>query len=315
MAILSQWVFDQLILGPTLLRGKCARVAARIARAALIAFSKLLRDPIIYYEFHGTRLAMPMSHALPHILLRHPDYSANLGRIANEFLKKYPDLTMVDVGANIGDTIAIVRAQAKIPMLCIDGDLRYFAILKMNTALLKDIELECAYISHRSEEISARIDSHDGTGSLSIDPLHQTTVHSLEHVLGLHPLFKKAKILKIDTDGFDTLIVKGASRFLATAKPAVYLEYDPFFFSTPDPDGFDIFANLRNLGYETALFFKNTGEIYAKSKLSDTDRLLALHAECSGKFGKSYFDVCIIPEEDHDVGELIYKYELSRLES
>jgi hypothetical protein len=37
---------------------------------------------------------------------------------------KYPNLTMIDVGANVGDSIAIVRVD--VPILCVEGEDHFF---------------------------------------------------------------------------------------------------------------------------------------------------------------------------------------------
>jgi hypothetical protein len=47
-------------------------------------------------------------------------------------------------------------------------------------------------------------------------------------VLLRKPILVNSKMLKIDTDGFDTLILKSAVDFLKRAKPIIFFEYDPF---------------------------------------------------------------------------------------
>lgn len=297
---------------PAGLRGHSARLAHRLGAAAVYIASRILRDPVVTHPVHGVHLAMPMSHALPRILLRHPDYSANLGRIAAALRRKYPTMAMIDIGANIGDTIAIVRRLSPVPMLCIDGDPGFFLLLQRNAGQWSDIELERAYVSVESGRIPARIESHDGSGHLSSDHHHQTDVKSLPDILDHHPRFWSAKLLKVDTDGFDTLIVKGARDLLQTARPAVYLEYDPHFFLGPDPDGFEVFDFLRDNDYATALFFQNTGEFHAEAGLGDEGALRRLHAECSGQGGKRYFDVCVFHQDDVDLCAEIRAIESTR---
>lgn len=35
--------------------------------------------------------------------------------------QKYPDLSLIDIGTNVGDTVAIVRQDAHYPILCVEG--------------------------------------------------------------------------------------------------------------------------------------------------------------------------------------------------
>jgi FkbM family methyltransferase len=39
---------------------------------------------------------------------------------------------MIDIGANVGDSVAIVREQSDYPILCIEGNETYFQILEEN---------------------------------------------------------------------------------------------------------------------------------------------------------------------------------------
>lgn len=297
----TQWLFDRMMAMPASTQGSYARMARAMSAAVIHIASRVLHDPIVAHKVYGAQLIMPMSHALPRILLRHPDYSANLGRIATAFYRKYPSLTMIDVGANIGDTIAVVRRLSPIPMLCIDGDPNYFCLLQHNAEQWSDIELERAYVSITSGTIPVQMESRDGSGHLAKNQHYLTEIMSLPDILDHHPRFHSSKLLKIDTDGFDTLIVKGAGTFLQSARPAVYLEYDPFFFQEHDSTGFEVFDFLRRNAYTTALFFWNTGEFYAEASLLDTKTLRKLHAACSNQGGKHYFDVCIFHQDDLDL--------------
>ena len=45
-----------------------------------------------------------------------------LGRIASSVYAKYPEMVSVDVGANIGDTAAIIRSACPAPIVCVEGD-------------------------------------------------------------------------------------------------------------------------------------------------------------------------------------------------
>ncbi len=67
-------------------------------------------DPAIRYTLDGTDLLLPLSHDLPMHRARYPRYSANLGDVAAAVAAARPEATMVDIGANIGDSVAIAAA-------------------------------------------------------------------------------------------------------------------------------------------------------------------------------------------------------------
>lgn len=292
------------------------RPFARVAFDALAALRRavvaLLGDPAVTYVLDGTTLLLPLSHELPMIRRHLPDYSRNIARIAAALAEKHPGMSMVDIGANIGDTVAIVRRLARFPILCIDGDPLYYALLVQNTGALGDVCHVNAYIGEASTTLHATAGRHGGTGGMTADPAGTATIRtrSLASVLGDDPAFHAPRLVKIDTDGFDTRIVKGAIDFLAQARPVIFMEYDPHLFAANDPDGFGVFALLREAGYSDALFFENTGPFLARVRLDDAETLEDLHAHYSGRGGRAYCDVCVFPPAEADVMQAVRRGEL-----
>jgi FkbM family methyltransferase len=288
---------------------KLAFALLAVLRRAAVA---LLGDPRVAYTLDGTRLLLPLSHELPLIRRRLPDYSRNIGRIAAALAAKHPDMTMVDIGANIGDTVAIVRRHARFPILCIDGDAFFHSLLVENTRDLGDVRHANVYIGEASTTVQATTARHGGTGGMTTDAAGTSTIQtrSLASVLADDPAFRAPTLVKIDTDGFDTRIVKGAIDFLAATQPVVFMEYDPHLFAANDPDGFGVFAALRGAGYTDALFFENTGGFLARVRLDDAETLADLHAYYSGRGGHAYCDVCVFPASGADVMQAVRRGEL-----
>ena len=52
----------------------------------------------------------------------YPDLNSQLGRLAGVIFQKYPGMTVLDVGANVGDTIAILKSSVDVPVIGIEGD-------------------------------------------------------------------------------------------------------------------------------------------------------------------------------------------------
>ena len=59
-----------------------------------------------------------------------------LGRLVTLAYGTYPDLAVIDVGANVGDTAAVIKAGADVPVFCIEGDPQIYPILQRNTRRL-----------------------------------------------------------------------------------------------------------------------------------------------------------------------------------
>ena len=86
-------------------------------------------------------LELPLSHELPFYQHDHPRYDRQLGAIAAEL-----GGPVVDIGANVGDTAAAIRAESDVPILCVEGDPAFFALLERNARAIGGVELERAFV-------------------------------------------------------------------------------------------------------------------------------------------------------------------------
>lgn len=231
--------------------GRARLKAAITARRALVR----LGDPTVPYRIGDVVLELPLSHELPFYRHDHPLYDARIGPLAGEL-----GGPVVDIGANVGDTAAFIRAETSVPILSIEGDGRFFALLERNASRLGDVELERAYVEA---------------------PGHKT----LAQILGEHPRFARPSLLKIDTDGMDIAILEANLDLLARERPVLFFEYDPHFGARPE-----IFDRLRDAGYTRAEWYENTGTLAATVTLPTH-----LHEEYVGHGGARYADVCVFP--------------------
>jgi FkbM family methyltransferase len=261
-------------------------------------------DPLVQYEIQGKEIVLPLSHELPFFVRAYPHYSVNIARIAAHAVKKYPDLTVIDIGANIGDTLAMLRGTVECPVLCIEGDERFFDILRTNATLFGEgVYLEKAFVGSSTEGTATRVESGRGTTRLTSDHAHQSTVRlqKLSDILQSRPLFTQPKFVKVDTDGFDIQILKGEIEFLEYAKPVLFFEYDPYFFEMHGDDGLSFFNELRGAGYSGAIFYENNGDYLLTAELANRSLLEDIHNFYSGRGGQRYCDVCTFHEEDSDL--------------
>jgi hypothetical protein len=101
-----------------------------VSRISVKLIKKILakRNPLINYKLNGYNLKFPVLHALPLVMQEYPDYADNLTRVAKCIQQKYSDLTIIDVGANVGDSVFMLKRDVLCPILCIEGDPRFFEI-------------------------------------------------------------------------------------------------------------------------------------------------------------------------------------------
>jgi FkbM family methyltransferase len=261
-------------------------------------------DPLVTLAIGNHEILLPVSHQLPLIRAAVPEYGENLVSIAQETSKRYPDLRAIDVGANVGDTAFLIAMNAPVPVLCIEGDGQFLPLLHRNVASLPDARVVEAYVGFTESAQSLAPDRAGGTARL----LPDSTADAIElkpfrEIVAEHPDFAGAKLLKIDTDGFDSRIIRSASDFIATAKPVLFFEYSPYWSQeTGDPHPALALRVLEEAGYESVLVFKNTGTFLERLQVSDHESFDALVSSLGTPAPDRYFDICAFHSDDHDLG-------------
>lgn len=232
-------------------------------------------DPLVRYRIGEIELELPLSHELPFYRKDHPAYAQNVARIAAEL-----GGPVVDVGANVGDTAAVIRAASGVPILCIEGDDRFFAILRRNAARFDPpVELEHAFVDAPER---AGIERARGTARL-VGGDTEVRTRTLGAILADHPGFAEPALVKIDTDGHDVPILLAELELLARLRPALFFEYDPHLGADPV-----VFRRLAEIGYREARVYENTGEL-ARVAALDED----IHSEYAGLGGARYADILV----------------------
>jgi FkbM family methyltransferase len=254
---------------------------------------------------HGVTLDLPNDHWLPQVRSQLPDYGENIGRLAAAVESKYPGRGFIDIGANVGDTAAIVRSHSKSPLLCIEGSELFYKILTENVRRLQaDIELECALVDSSSAERTGYLGLQPGTANFRSELQNgETQVFSdLNTILVRHPRFRTSKVLKIGTDGMDGRILEGALKWIAAAHPVLFWEHDLGRDIAAQGPGLDLFGQLADLGYKRALIFDNTGEFVQTISLENRQLLDELSDYLpGGRQLHGYCDICAFHEEDADL--------------
>jgi FkbM family methyltransferase len=287
------------------------RRRSRLQRGAFALIRRMLArrgDWLIRYRLGSHEILLPLAHDLPLIRSVFPQYSTNIARLCSYVSEKYPGLSLIDIGANVGDTVAIIRELSQFPILCVEGDEYYFNILSENIrrANFLSVQTVRAFVATYTGDIKGQLVSIAGTAHFvegNADPVKAT---KLSHLLIDFPEFRSPKILKIDTDGFDCSILRSELEWLGECKPTIFFEYDPFFFRNQSYDGTRIFEDLSTAGYTFAIFYDNFGDYLTSVDLQvDTQILIDLQNYYVGRGGQQYADVAVFHGEDRELAEHI----------
>jgi FkbM family methyltransferase len=271
-----------------------------LKRRAKKMISKIY-DPLTVVPIGNQRIRVPFSHSLHENVHVHPQINFNLGRLVSYTEKELKNVKVIDVGANVGDTVAYIRNFSNAPVLCIDGDKKYLEILRQNVAQYDDVAICHALVGAEDTKVSKELQVERGTAFL-VDSDSSVSVRTLDSILKDFPKYEDSKVLKIDTDGYDYAVIKGSKSFLINRQPVVFFEFDPFLFATNGEDPFTVLPFLQLCGYSYAMFYMSNGDFITALEL-DNQRQVAeqLVHYFSGRKVTLYADVCLFHQSQ---GEL-----------
>jgi FkbM family methyltransferase len=171
---------------------------------------------------------MNLSHQLPLYLVQHILYDTAIPRIINT-IKNNEKLFIVDVGANIGDTSALIlNANPNVSILCVEGNPLFINLLKCNYKDDNRVTIEESFCSDILEENEISLDTKRGTATINSDSKNTTNFSflTLDDIISKHNEFSKVDFIKIDTDGFDYKVLRGAISTIKQNIPLVFFELD-----------------------------------------------------------------------------------------
>jgi len=288
---------------------------SRNPRLKKLIMSVILKfiDPSVSVIIGNKKLKMRLSHKAPYFYSTSPNYDRALPRVCKSIQKVDQYLIIVDIGANIGDTAYLISEKVSgASILCIEGDKNFLPFLYENTSEINNnvITIEPKYCVDEPDNNSFNIVNKNGTAHLSISDHNKVeNIDTLDNMLKNNNTFQKANILKIDTDGFEMLVLNGARELLKQTHPVIFFEFTPSAYVVNKQNPLDLINFLFSLGYNKALFYDNFGnplEIYSFADTSGISNLI-------GKIDRNkvyYYDVLCIHATDDKKYLNILKSEL-----
>lgn len=280
-----------------------------------------------HYTIGQYTILLPPDHPLDRYQKNWRRYDTALGYIAQTVAQKYADsAAAIDIGANVGDSAALIRSLADIPVLCIEGNPEFLEYLEQNAATIEKIAIATCFVGQDGNVVDLeQIISERGTASIAASasteqPLWFVEMHSLNTILQLYPQFQTAKLLKIDTDGFDFSIIRSSINVLSKLQPVLHFEYDISFNSQGDIESLEAIQILLESGYQGFIVYDNFGNYVMSlssdimSAFRDLNTCLLSNQRKSGTPSIYYFDICAFTTQDTDLFEQIrtFEYEFVR---
>jgi FkbM family methyltransferase len=276
---------------------------------------KNINDVFVKFKYNGDFFWINTTHRLPFTLTYHKLYSSNLPRICEYVNQKVDNLKIVDVGANIGDTVFLIRQKVDCPILCVEGNPDFLPLLKHNIKHYTNVELEECFVGVSDSHLNASLVSDGGGTSFVVlqdekeakKPVF--SFKSLESIIESHSYYKDGfKILKIDTDGYDCEIIRSNIDFIAKRRPVIFFEYAPAWIPSGKDSELKTFDVLKDAGYIYFLFYNSEGELLSFSALNNAEAIMSFHKYLSR--GRRFGDIVAVHESDGELFTTIKNGEL-----
>jgi len=249
-------------------------------------------------------------HPIEQFLNVYKYYSRNLARLAKYIEHKYPTYHIIDVGANIGDTAALVRsAGVNQHIHSIEGEPTYFKLLQTNLEQFSNVSAYEAFLGETNETQTIATEVSLGTAKLSQQSDRQIVIQKLSDLVNKHQI-SNVKLLKTDTDGFDFKILRGSLDLISRDKPVLFFEYDATYLEEQGEDGTAMFKQLQELGYHKMMYYDNFGKFLISITTQDTALIQQLYNYMRKQEGAfPYYDVAVFHTDDDELADRVVAQE------
>jgi FkbM family methyltransferase len=267
----------------------------------------------VEFDFFGYQLAAPSNHLLLRVLdPKSPAYEpyreSGLVKLARALQPRSG--TAIDIGANIGDTCAILYRHTALKIICIDASDFFFPYLSQNIAshFSDRASARHAFVTAARNERAKSLYHWGGTAR----PTAGAPTENCETISVADLLASAGDIalLKVDVDGPDIELIAGVFRQLGaiTSAPVRFPIYFEFEFVGKTPDDMRVHANrfialsqtAAAAGYTSAFLWDAPGRFYGLLDLRQPRGLINAinylgHSKHQSVWG---YDICLIHQSD-----------------
>ena len=175
-------------------------------------------------------LLAPQSHKLDHYLNSYPLYDRRLSALLSVFNRIFGDASVLDIGANIFDTIALMRLSGVqlSRSISVDASLEFYKYarfnLEKNRAYFGGSEIVWGFVG--TEEDCGNVTARNGTGNVRDVKRHGAARSLLEpRCVNFSDLAPAGMdLVKTDLDGYDHVVIRQNLAWLKRWKPMLWVE-------------------------------------------------------------------------------------------
>jgi FkbM family methyltransferase len=250
----------------------------------------------------------PENHLLVKLLKSQPYRDLCIGITAKYISIKYPKGTFIDIGANIGDTAAIIATYAPNKLILIEASDYFYDILARNTSQFpNEIDIRKVLISDGGK-VSGYFHHWGGTSFFqeAAGKEIQIKTERLSDIADENTCF-----IKTDTDGYDFKILTDSLGCLARLHSAILFENQ--IRNEQDLNkANELFTRLMQIGYSYFIVWDDPGlhlvSTTSLDVLTDLNRYLFKVFQNDGHKSICNYDVLCLHQNDKDIYENICEW-------
>lgn len=246
------------------------------------------------YSIGDVSVSLDYTHRLPDYQKKHAHYDRFLPHLAGHLP---PGSLVIDVGANVGDTLAgMVDANAGLEYVCVEADRNFYEDLLGNVTKIQaqlpgvTVHTVNTFIGRDLDNVS--LEGEGGTKH-AVSGAGSMQAELLGEVIRRLQVTSEVALLKSDVDGFDYDVIRASFDLLAD-KPLLFFECQ--YADNEQFQGYlSLFNELMERGYGGFAFFDNFGQYVTQSssvaQLEDLLRYIQRQNDGKGTRTFNYYDI------------------------
>ncbi len=287
---------------------KPARLAKKLYNKSI---NKGRSTTIIRTHTNGQHFLCNFAHQLPFYQKEFPLYDRQLSKLCYHLHNKLNrSINIIDVGANVGDTVLNIGLKDAF-YICIEGNEAFAKLIQYNLKYRYNYSIETCYLTDKPAEKNYRPETTNGTNRLVISDNNSCNggvfTQTLDQLIDAKYKDHIIDLVKIDTDGFDFKVIRGAMQCLKQWRPLLFFEWDKAYCEEQEEDPLSIFPILDNLGYSDCILFDNFGNPLGFVQTSDITKLGNYIEKTIGNGLPYYYDVLAVNKEGAFNASQLYK--------
>jgi FkbM family methyltransferase len=217
------------------------------------------------YKRNGILWELNLSEAIDYCLFLTGKYEPDLMQSYEKSIR--PDYVILDIGANMGaHSLPMAKKLSQGGRLYAFeptqyGFLRLNKNLQLNPILSKRIIPQQIFLSDKSNNCSGVVSASWSVSKSMSDPQRNhldqgfpcstngAVTMTLDQWVATQNL-DKISLIKIDVDGYEPKILRGAQETLKRYRPHLYIEFSPIHFEHSQDKFSDLINELKNAGYK-----------------------------------------------------------------